>query len=440
MCVKLLDTTMKACGALRDELHLRPIETLMEFKFATLVMQIEKCPPSIKSHVLYKEIHGACVTLGSALQSESVSLRYIHSSSVSGDWEKIFQILGNASFVAAAEEAQKDLLVYKKRLEGFEVLVYNICPFLTENNIPVEEFTMWRNWLVKRSSEWENFTLSEIHSSPDHWPSEVHKAIYDYLDPVVTLHGSRIFLNILLESVPGRAKRTFPFTESEHEVTPQITLSTVASLIFPQAVHQYEEEMRLFVATNINFDKIIMERVGVLLNGVDRNSVETEFGFARKQLGWSSTKTHEFLKRFPEQETNIVDYLQSWKGINVLRELHTNLQLVASVFDLNEDCDGLVQRIWNVITECTPVCSLRLFREVLQKDGRNVLDYFSTSEVDTLRELTKTGQLIMFLRESVQEDLRHLLDAVEDSNVTHTWEGLINDLIDLQSMFWTLPN
>lgn len=430
---------MKACSALRDELLLQPIETIMDFKFTTLLMQIEKCPQSIKSHVLYKEIHRACVTLGASLQSESVSLRHINSSFVSGDWEKIFQILGNASFVAAVEKAHKDLSVYKKRLEGFKVLVHNICPFLTDNNITVEGYTEWRDWLARRSSEWENFSLSEIHS-PEHWPSEVHKAIFDYLDPVVTLHGSRIFLNILLESVPGRTKRTYPFTESVHEVITHMTLSTVASVMFPQAVHQYEEEMRLFVATDINFDRIVMERVCLLLNGVDSNAVETEFEFARRQLGWSSTKTHEFLKRLPEKETNIVDYLQSWKGINVLRELHEILPLVASVFELNKDCDGLVQRIWNVIIECTPQCSLRRFREVLQKDGRNVLAQFSTAEVDTLRELTKTGQLIMFLRASVQEDLRHLLDAVEDPNATQTWEGLINDLIDLQSMFWTLPN
>jgi len=407
----------------------------MEFKFATLLMKIEKCSRSTKSHVLYKEIQKACITLGAALQSESVSLRYISSSSVSGDWEKIFQIMDNASFVAAVKKAHEDLSAYKKRLHGVEVLVSSICPFLTDNNIPVEEYTKWRDWLVMRSSEWENFTLSEIHASPDHWPSEVHKAIYDYLDPVVTLHDSRIFLNILLESVPGRAKRTFPFTESEYEVIPHITMSTIASVIFPQAVHQYENEMKLFVATTVNFDRIIMERVCVLLNGVDPNAVEKEFECARRQLGGRSTKMHEFLKRFPEKETNIVDYLESWKGVNVLKELHAILPLVASVFDLNEDCDGLVQRIWNVITECTPQCSLRRFREVLQEGGRNVLALFSTLEVDIFRELTKTGQLIVFLRESVQEDLRHLLDAVEDPSATQMWEGLINDLIDLQSMF-----
>jgi hypothetical protein len=130
-----------------------------------------------------------------------------------------------------------------------------------------------------------------------------------------------------------------------------------------------------------------------------------------------------------------VNYLQSWKGVNVLKELHAILPLVASVFDLNEDCDGLVQRIWNVVTECTPQCSFWRFREVLQKDGRNVLALFSPSEVEIFRELRNAGQLIVFLRESVREDLRHLLDAIEDPSATQTWEGLINDLIDLQRIF-----
>lgn len=441
LCVKLLETIVKACNDdLRGELELRPIETIVDFRFTTLLMQIERCPQSVKLQSLYKNIRGAYETLGSLLKSGSVSLRYMNLSPVRGDWEKIFQIFGNPSFVTALERAYKDLLVYKRRLEGFKVLVHDICLFLTVNHITVEECTKWRDWFVRRSSEWENFTLRDIHSSPNHWPSEVHKVIYNYLDPVVTLHGSRIFLNVLLELVldhaggnDGLVKRT-PSSE-EHEIIIAVSLPTVACVLLPQAVNQYQDEMRPFVAYDISFDEIIMERVCMLLNGVHPNAVETEFRFARRQLGWDSTRTHDFLKCLSDKETNIMDDLQFWKGINVMRELHAVLPLVASVFQLDKDCDGLVLRIWNVITECTPRCSLRRFREILQEDAQNLLTQFSMSEVDTLKELSKTGQLIMFLRESAQEDLRHLLDAVEDPNATQTWEGLINDLIDLQSMF-----
>ncbi|KAG0610191.1 hypothetical protein M758_7G045200 [Ceratodon purpureus] len=440
LCFKLLDTTMKACIDLQGELELRPIETVVEFKFATLLMQIEKCPQSVRSHALYKDIRKAFETVGSLLKSGRVSLRYVNLDPVRGDWERIFQIFGNPSFVTALEEAHKELVVYRKRLEGFKVLVYDISEFLTKNNITVEGCTKWRDWFERRSSEWENFTLSEINSSPNHWPSEVHKAVYEYLDPVVNLHRSRIFLNVLREVALDRAGgndglvQRIPSSE-ENVVILETSMSTVAGVLFPQAVNQYQDEMRLFVAYDINFDKIIMERVCILLNEVDPDAVEIEFELARKQLGGGSTRTHDLLKRRSDKETNIVDYLQFWKGVNVLRELHTILPLVASVFDLDQDCGGLVSRIWNVITECTPRCSLRCFREVLQKDGQNLLAQFSTSEVDTLKELTKTGELVMFLRETVQEELRHLLDAVEDPNATQTWEGLINDLIDLQRIF-----
>ena len=430
---------MKACNGLQDALECRPIQTIVEFKFASLLMQIEKCPQSVKSHPLYKDIHEAFEILGGLLKSERVSLRYINLSSVREMWEKIFQIFGNPSFVAALEKAHKDLVDYKMCLEGFKVLIYDICQFLTENNITVEGCTKWRDWFAMRSSEWENFTLSEIHSSPDHWPREVHKAIYSYLDSVVTLHCSRIFLNVLVDLALDRAGgndglvKRIPSSE-EHEVIIEISLSTVACVILPQAVNLYQDEMGSFLTHDIDFDKIIMERVCILLNEVDPNKVESEFEVARKQLSLGSTRIPDLLKRLSDKEMNIVDYLQSWKGINVLRELHAILPLVASVFDLNKDCDGIVLRIRNVITECTPRCSLRRFRKVLQQDG-HLLSQFSTSEVDTLRELTKTGELIMFLRESVQEDLRHLLDAVEDPNATQTWEALINDLIDLQSTF-----
>nr|XP_024402110.1 uncharacterized protein LOC112295119 isoform X3 [Physcomitrium patens] len=440
LCVMLLDTVMKVKGDLQHELHLRPIETIAEYKFATLLMQIEKCPQCITSHVLYKDIHKAFVSLGGSLHSESVSLRYIKLGSTTKDWEKIFHILDNTSFVVALEKAYKDLQIYEKRLDGYKVLLYNICLFLGDNNIAVEGHEEWRNWLARRCSEWKNFTMGEIHSAPDHWPSE-HEAFFSYVDSIITLNTSRILLNVLLESVQIRGSdndeliKKIPATDSKLEMSLEIPLSTIASIIIPEAVHQYEDDMRLFAAIDVNLDKIQMGRVCTLWNGILPNAVETEFKLSCKQLGLNSMKMRNVSKYFYNIETNIAIYLQTWKRVTVLRELHSILPRVASVFEMSENCDGLVLRIRKVITECIPQCSLHHFQEVLENGGQNVLSIFSTSEVDTLKELTNTGGLIAFLRQTVQEDLRHLLDAVEDPTAMRSWEGLINDLIDLQRVF-----
>jgi hypothetical protein len=73
---------------------------------------------------------------------------------------------------------------------------------------------------------------------------------------------------------------------------------------------------------------------------------------------------------------------------------------------------------------------------MLKQDGHIVLTLFSKEEESTFKELAKAGPLIAFLRETLNEDLRHLIDAVENQNSwkDKTWEAVIADLIDLQSM------
>lgn len=111
------------------------------------------------------------------------------------------------------------------------MLVYNICLFLIDNNIIVEGYIEWRDWLVRWFFEWENFSFSEIYFL-EYWFSEVYKVIFDYFDFVVILYGFWIFFNIFLELVLGCIKRIYLFIEFVYEVIIYMMLFIVVSVMF----------------------------------------------------------------------------------------------------------------------------------------------------------------------------------------------------------------
>lgn len=80
------------------------------------------------------------------------------------------------------------------------MLFYNICLFFGDNNIVVEGYEEWRNWLVRWCLEWKNFIMGEIYLVLDYWFSE-YEVFFSYVDFIIILNIFRIFLNVFLELV-----------------------------------------------------------------------------------------------------------------------------------------------------------------------------------------------------------------------------------------------
>jgi hypothetical protein len=433
LCVALLDILVKNhANFLQQGFCHKPVETIVGSRFATLLVQIENCPQIMQEHRIFTLGRDSCFVLGNLLLSGQVSLSLIETCLSTQQWENIFQTLGRDNFVLATKLAHQQLDLYKMQLKGFEILVLNICTFLEKNGFVIEDLVKWNQWLLERQECWGKFLVAET-KLLNHWPIEVQQLLFKYLDPFIELHKSTIFLNLLLVL----AKEEW-FKGDEENQHVGVTFSMVAMNLVPHVVEIYKTEMATYIGNNIDLEKIKMEHLCLLLHGVQEKHMEMEFELARHQVGMKDPKVQGLLypQHITRKEFNILEQIESWVNITAKRELVNVLPKVASVLGFDEDCGGVVSQIRNVVIQCTPLCSLKIFQDMLKQDGHIVLTLFSKEEESTFKELAKAGPLIAFLRETLNEDLRHLIDGVENQNSwkDKTWEAVIADLIDLQSM------
>jgi len=458
LCVALLDAVDTTHQIILDDaLDNEAIRTISKSDFAMSLMKIGDCPPRIQKHQIFSKVSEACMSLGSSLVEGTISMRTLNLISQMDNgatWHVIFTSRGFHNFAAALDAALQDLEVYKRRLRACDILVTIFCSFLSERGLLIQDFENWCKWLAERKENWGDFALSKVKLS-DHWPDVAHASVFDNLDAILVLHQSRIFMNLLEESVQDLLNVDeiccLPSSMSSHH--PHLvelgeeSSSSSSSLLYPGSIHMvdasliprcmktYKQELMPYVGRK-GLDKVNMDRVCSLWHGVGPSQVETEFELARNQLDVTDTKGSWLMNLIRGKELDMVELIQAWVAIKAKGELAKALPRVAGIFGFEETCEGYLNKVEKLIKECEGGCTLKDFNELHKREGKAILAFVSEYEEFVLMRLAESEPLVMFLRENLDEDLRHLIDAIEEhSDHDFLQEAMISDLIDLHSMY-----
>ena len=88
--------------------------------------------------------------------------------------------------------------------------------------------------------------------------------------------------------------------------------------------------------------------------------------------------------------------------------------------------------VFESLKENNVTCPFSTVVKSLEKNDSFAKDWLPET-VDTLSVLSGSSSLIEFLREIVEEDIRNLIDAVEDISEQHVQESTVSALIDVKS-------
>lgn len=440
LCLELLHE-MARKTILYERLENRAIETISVSKFASNLMQIENCPPPIHQHRIYAVVREACMCFGYSLVDRGVTMGRIETVSDNRAWCTILKSLGGKKFVAALEDALKELELYRKRLKACNMLV-TLCTILKARGMPIQGVDVWSKGLAEREETWGNTPLKDV--TKLHWPEEARTAIYADLEPLLLLHESEIFINLLVESCGelfealALKEEILPplidIEEATLNLMPSATFRMVAEDLVPQCVGKYKSEMLPYFAKK-GLDRVNMERVCYLWGAVKPQLVEMEFEIARRVLKVVNLKGI-WNVLFGGKETDMVELIQAWLDIKAKGPLVGALPKVADLFGFERSCGGYVEQMQGLILRCEEGCTLKDFSELHKREGRAMLTRIATDEEFALKQLAASGPLIEFLRANLEEDFRNLIDAVEEqSDHDFVQESNISDLVELHRMF-----
>lgn len=244
-------------------------------------------------------------------------------------------------------------------------------------------------------------TLDSIRSAKE-W--DLHRPILDCLPLLSPLADSRTFPNLL------------------NPAAVQHTVADAARELLPGTIAAFEERWR----AHFEGKDLPLSQVEELWQGVPVAEVEAEFRRAAERNGWGGD-----LDALALGPAAVRAFLQAAR----LQELAEELLAVARLFELDGDF------VLEAAQQCKQVFADDVAELTLSSLAGSLYQLESVAgdmreDVrDALGELSRAETLVSFLREAGGEDLRLMIDAVEEHSGEIIREATVSDLIEVHQRF-----
>ncbi|KAI5073486.1 hypothetical protein GOP47_0011499 [Adiantum capillus-veneris] len=415
LCITLLDTLVEQ--GYNSSLS---IEKLVDSNFVLTLLQIEQISEKVKENLLYVSASRAWTELQQQLESGTVKVEVISKllSYPQVSWEKICkeQNVEGANFEASTKLVVDYLNI---QMNGFQMLL-DYARHFEGHRCSGEVLQRWQSWMQERSQDCKHFTLNKIQET-DHWPIQL---TVQYLSALLILKDSKILGNIFKEKESHtpiqHIGNTTILAAADSPGLKHTLWTSVASLLEVSLVG-YREEWRNLAMPDYPVDRlnILLEGVNQEVLGFEANQAEAYFNFIQEPLK-SDIRSYE-------------SALNSWMNFLNKRSLKDPLLKIMSKMKLVEDEDLLLKSLLSLQTIGISG-TLGDFLE-MYKMNTSVIDFFNSKEIEVLKQLAESEQLIRFLKENTDEDLRMLTDAIEEqAEDAVVDEVIVSDLIHVDKL------
>lgn len=231
-------------------------------------------------------------------------------------------------------------------------------------------------------------------------------------------------------------------TSSLHSCVVDESLSTSCANLFNEEEYQSdvdtEEEsstdVDVFMVANFIADECIVKYKS-WLEGFSSN---TTLDYVCKYGSYKdvSSELHDAAKLFDVPISHqFLSGLQWLQSVDDSKDRVKCIQKVLSVFDLKggTDFENAMAKFIQCLDQHKEVTVGELVSTM--NALQDLLNEPSEEWWDTLREIAKSSTLIKFLRQSIDDDLRNLIDAVEERSEQTIDESTVSDLITVKQFF-----
>ena len=160
----------------------------------------------------------------------------------------------------------------------------------------------------------------------------------------------------------------------------------------------------------------------LLGNFEDQSRLDQELNLLEKELGLNCS---------PDVKSYIDDLV---KYLNVLKQIKRAIKIF-NIFKLADRSEETMTVLSQLLTtsENNNRTSLAELQE-LTKKGKEIMASFSGKNLDgVIEELSRSATLVDFIKDIVDEDIRFLIDAVEEHSDQFVSESLVSNFIDVHS-------
>ena len=365
----------------------------------------------------------------SNLQLGNVTLAYFRF--IIANEQKLQRLCTSLKQTRSWEDAfAKALEIHNEYDLTFNALVqFNVLLRHFAKEIYVENSTEFEDEMRKQRSQHKegNILLSEI-NSVEYWGS----SLYTFLPVAKSIHyfvGSAMFRNVCRSVLDGTCLEETAVSQMSsaspdlHDMSPNAKATNLvgfAHIIGEDCTKIFKMYCNSLFHGNMG---IAVSKVDILLDGIkstealDQEILKLYVLFKKKNLDESMSQVLQRYVRLPELSCKSNQIQRVFDIFNVAQEATS----VAALTMLQSVTDPTIQKTLTI--EELDVSMLQILE---------VVERFTSDEWNILEPLSQSSELVEFLRTVVDDDLRNLIDAVEEHAEQTVNEAVVSDLIDVK--------
>lgn len=415
LCLCLLDHMGKTFCTV---LFIRPEETLVGSSFLTLLLQIEGASAKVQKHLLYQESIRALDYLLKQINSGNTSIEVVERiiQDVEGTWQRMCKV--QQQDYKTIENACLTLRNDLTRLEGFTLILQHAI-VLKHDGIETGDIEDCKSWLSERTARRKYFSLREV-EDPNHWPV---KLSLQFFESILMLKESQILRNIFRIQANLMDRQNVEADE-KRDGSPWTGLGwTCVAELLVKSLESYAQEWQDFLQPSYP-----MAKVCVFFHDLTPTKFDMEVKLFKQYLVSIQAATCEL------PFTTRRKCIQYWVAVKAKEPMINSLRKVYSMFSIQIDNNGNIADRLETLCSVSKSSTLEDFSTLFRRNA-GVVSYFSEDEDHVVNELAHSEIIVTFLKEKAGDDLRVLIDAVEEQKEELIDEALVSDFIHLHKVF-----
>ncbi|XP_078659777.1 uncharacterized protein LOC144904631 [Branchiostoma floridae x Branchiostoma belcheri] len=336
-------------------------------------------------------------------------------------------------------DIHKQLESHKQLLDNIDNLL-NMFTSMVEDLVKINDISSLRSDFhkqKKRFKEDKTLTVTDL-TEPTYWGK-----LHDLQEPACCLDGfqnSFVFRNVLRkhfaemdwEANKGENDESSENSESEPSVVldgtatepslsppPAIPMAQFATILSEVVVCQVKEQCKPLCEYNPKF-KIQLKTVQFMFNGItNADNMETEISCLDQllcsRIPFANRKALKEFVEFPKTQKKV-------------HNLSVTLQLFQVSVETTSDLGTALQLCEKGAVQDTSLSELHRAVDQVEK----IISKLSEQDNDIIEQLSRSSELLAFLRDVVEEDLRNLIDAVEEHSEQFVNESTVSNLIEVK--------
>ncbi|XP_078588710.1 uncharacterized protein LOC144869352 [Branchiostoma floridae x Branchiostoma japonicum] len=437
------------------------LTVIEESRFWLAMLNAKGWTTKLHKHPRCKAVTSVLLDFGDQLQSGHINIQLFQTvvekaSSVKGGTD-VFAVLVDATRKPAKQGSNakptKDVLRdVTKQLESHKQLLDNIENLLkvfttmVEDLVKITDISNLRSDLQKQKKRFKEdraLTVTDL-SKPTYWGK-----LCDVQEPARCLDGfqnSFVFQNVVrkhfadlelnweedsgeddessdnsmekkLEENKPSAAPSAGETDPSLSTPPAIPMLQFVSTLSQEVVNKFKDQCQPLTEYN---QQIQLKTVQFLFAGIsDANNMEKELSHLDKllcsKIPFSNRKALKEFAEFPKTQKKV-------------HNLSAALQLFQVSVETSSDLGTALQLCEKGVVQGTSLSELHRAVDKVEK----IISKLSDEDNDIIEQLCRSSDLLAFLRDIVDEDLRNLIDAVEEHSEQFVNESTVSNLIEVK--------